>query len=147
MQAPMTDEDPSTRSRREAPTCPRHAPAAPVTDASADQIRGAEKRRRRRVEDMLRDELRRRWVAPAEEFARLQIARLDGMILKLIGRIEDGDLEAIDCALTIVESLDRHPKFPKPQAAAGRYTDEERERLIRKLNDLCARLQSEKAEE
>lgn len=69
------------------------------------------------------------------------------MILKLIGRIHDCDVEAIDTAITIVNSLDRHPKFPRAQPAAGRYTDKERERLIGKLNDLCARLQSEKPEE
>jgi hypothetical protein len=66
-----------------------------------------------RTEKILRDELRRRWVAPAQEFARLQIARLEGTILKLIDRVQKGELEAIDRALKIVDRLDRYGGFTR----------------------------------
>jgi tRNA(Ile)-lysidine synthase TilS/MesJ len=140
----MTDPNPS---RRAVPTRPQRLLASPVTDASVDEIPPEEKFTRNRIEDMLREELRRRWVAPAEEFARLQIARLDGMILKLIGRIHDGDLQAIDRALTIINSLDQYPGFAKARHAVERYTEEDRARLMQKLNDVAARPQMERPEE
>jgi hypothetical protein len=68
------------------------------------------------------------------------------MILKLIGRIHEGDLEAIDRALTIINSLDRLPGFAKAGFAAERYTEEDRARLMQKLNDAAARLQQERPE-
>jgi hypothetical protein len=97
---------------------------------------------RRRIEDLLYEHLRRLWVAPAEEFARLQIARLDAMILKLIGRIQDGDLEAMDRTLMMINSLDRLPGFIKARRDEP-YTEEARARLLQKLYDAAARLQSE----
>jgi hypothetical protein len=136
----MSDPNPP---RRAAPTRPQRLLASPVTDAGIDRIGPEEKIPHDPIEDLLRDELRRRWVAPAEEFARLQIARLDGMILKLIGRIHDGDLEAIDRALTIINSLDQYPGFAKARHAVEHYTEEDRARLMRKLNDIAARLQKE----
>jgi hypothetical protein len=139
----MTDPNPP---RRPSPIRPRRLPASPVADAGVDEIGPEEKIAGNRIEELPREELRRRWVAPAEEFARLQIARLDGMILKLIGRIHEGDLEAIDRALTIINSLDRLPGFAKAGFAAERYTEEDRARLMQKLNDAAARLREERPE-
>jgi hypothetical protein len=140
----MTDPNPS---RPAAPACSGRVLASPDASARVDEIGPRQKTTRSRIEDELREELRRRWVAPAEEFARLQIARLDGMILKLIGRIHDGDLEAIDRALTIVNSLDQYPGFAKARHAVESYTEEDRARLMQKLNDIAARLQKEGPEE
>ena len=64
------------------------------------------------------------------------------MILKLIGRVQDGDLEAIDRSLMIINSLDRLPGFIKAQSAEP-YSEEARARLLQKLKDAAARLQSE----
>ena len=91
--------------------------------------------------------MRRRWVAPAQEFARLQIARLDGMILKLIDRVQKGELEAIDRALKIVDRLDRYHGFTRANRGVEPYGEEERERLLQKLNDAASRLHSEQPEE
>ena len=86
-------------------------------------------------------------LAPAQDFARLQIARLDGMILKLIDRIQMGELEAIDRALKIVDRLDRYHGFTRANRPPEQYGEEERARLMQKINDVAARLQPDKPEE
>jgi hypothetical protein len=99
----MTDTNPSTPPKAAAaPTRGKRVLASLIGGAGLDEIGAAEKLTRKRAEKILRDELRRRWVAPAQEFARLQIARLDSMILKLIDRVQKGDPKAIDRALKIV---------------------------------------------
>ena len=87
-----------------------------IAGAGVDEISATEQVTRKRTESILRHELRNRWVAPAEEFARLQIARLEQMILKLLDRIQSGELEAIDRALKIVDRLDRYHGFHESQA-------------------------------
>jgi hypothetical protein len=146
----MTDAHPPSQ-----PTLPTSAPTARARRVLASLIAGAgldeiglkEKITRKRTEKILRDELSRRWVAPAQEFTRLQIARLDGMILKLIDRVQKGELEAIDRALKIVDRLDRYHGFTRANRAVEPYGDEQRERLLQKLNDAAERLQSETPEE
>ena len=138
----MIDPNPPIPLRRTSSSGPRRLAASRA--AGGDESGAKQKRRnpRHRIEDLLRDELRRLWVAPVEEFARLHIARLDGMILKLVGRIQDGDLEAIDRSLTIINSLDRLPGFVKASRDEP-YTEEARERLLQKLDEAAARLQPE----
>jgi hypothetical protein len=144
----MTDSDPSTPSKTAAPTRAQRVLALLIAGADVDEIGVKEKITRKRTEKILRDELRRRWVAPAREFARLQIARLDIMILKLIDRVQDGDLEAIDRALKIVDRLDRYHGFTRAHRLPEEYGEEERERLMQKIDDIAARLQqSDKTEE
>ena len=107
----------------------------------------AEKLTRKRTENVLREALRNRWVAPAEDFARLQIARLEQMILKLLDRLQDGDLEAIDRALKIVDRLDRYHGFTKGKRIPEQYGEEERARLLKKVNEIADRLQPEQSAE
>jgi hypothetical protein len=118
-----------------------------IAGADVDEIGVKERITRKRTEKILRDELRRRWVAPAREFARLQIARLDTMILKLIDRVQNGDLEAIDRALKIVDRLDRYHGFTRAHRLPEEYGEEERARLMQKINDIAARLEADKTEE
>ncbi len=143
----MNDANSSARSRRWAPIGSQPFFASPSAGADADETGARAKIPRIRIEDMLRDELRRRWVAPAEEYARFQIAQLDAMILKLIDRIEEGDLEAIDCALTLVDRRDRRPRRAQGQRATERRTEEDRGRFLQMLNGLAGRLQPETPEE
>jgi hypothetical protein len=146
----MTDANPPSP-----PTPPIAAPtsrakrvlASLIAGAGLDEIGLKEKITRKRTEKILRDELRRRWVAPAQEFARLQIARLDGMILNLIDRVQKGELEAIDRALKIVDRLDRYHGFTRANRGVEPYGEEERARLMQKLNDVAERLQLETPEE
>ena len=97
----------------------RRAGRRPSVEAIAEKRSGLT---RKRVETMLRDELRRRWVAPAEDYARLQIARLEAMAAKLaaIGR-EAGDLPAIDRVLKILDRLDRYHGFGRLTPATAAY--------------------------
>ncbi len=118
-----------------------------VAGSGVDQISAAERLTRKRTESILRQELRNRWVAPAEEFARLQIARLEQMILKLLDGIQSGELEAIDRALKIVDRLDRYHGFSRAKRFTEQYGEEDRARLLKKVNEIADRLQPEQPAE
>jgi hypothetical protein len=132
--------NPSTRSKRARATRAQRILASLIAGAGVDEIGAAERLTRKRTESILHDKLHNRWVAPAEDFSRLQIARLEQMILKLLGRLQNGDLGAIDRALKIVDRLDRYHGFTKGRLVPERYGEEERARLMKKLNDVAARL-------
>ncbi len=87
----MADATPSIQPKRSGPTRAQRVLASLIAGAGVDEIGAAEQLTRKRTENLLRQELRNRWVAPAEEFARLQIARLEQMILQLL----DGSRAAI----------------------------------------------------
>jgi hypothetical protein len=143
----MTDTNPSTPSKPSRLTRTQRVLAALIAGAGVDEIMTAEKLTRKRTESILRQELRERWIAPAEEFARLQIARLERMIAKLVDRLQTGDLEAIDRALKIVDRLDRYHGFNKTRRFEERYGEEDRARLLKRLNEVAERLQPQKPEE
>ncbi len=65
------------------------------------------------------------------------------MIAKLVDRLQNGDLDAIDRALKIVDRLDRYHGFTTAKRFAEQYGEEERARLLQKINDIAARLQPE----
>jgi hypothetical protein len=137
---PKTAKTRMTRSKR--------VLAEVVKGASLEEIRAREKITIKQMEQILRNVLRKRWVAPAQEFTRLQIARLDAMLAKLIERMEDGELRAIDRALKIIDRLDRYHGFSRaPFAAIEPYGEEERTKLLNKLNEAAARLKAETDEE
>ena len=143
----MSDATPPTRSKRSSATRAQRILASLIAGAGVDDIGAAERLTRKRTESILRQELRNRWVAPTEDFARLQIARLEQMILKLLDRLQNGDLDAIDRALKIVDRLDRYHGFTRANRPPEQYGEEERARLMQKINDVAARLQSDKPEE
>jgi hypothetical protein len=143
----MSDANPPARSKRSRTTLAQRVLASLVAGAGVDEISTAEQLTRKRTENLLRQELRNRWVAPAEEFARLQIARLEQMILKLLERIQNGDLKAIDRALKIVDRLDRYHGFTKATRVPEQYGAEDRARLLRKVNEIADRLQPERPAE
>jgi hypothetical protein len=134
---------PFARSRAHASAPPRRGPQillALVSGQSVEAIADREGLTRKRVEKLLRDELRRRWVAPAEDYARLQIARLEAMAAKLAPHAEDGELPAIDRMLKILDRLDRYHGFSKGAAAKPEPEVGGRERLLAKLNAMAARM-------
>src|SRR5262249_26691833 len=89
--APVTDANPSTPPKcTAASTRAQRVLASLIGGAGLDEIGAAEKLTRKRTKKILRDELRRRWVAPSQEFPRLQVARLERMILNLIDRVQQG---------------------------------------------------------
>ena len=139
----MSDASPPPRSKRSLTTRAQRVLASLIAGAGVDEIGATERLTRKRTENILRQELRNRWVAPAEDFARLQIARLEQMILKLLERLQNGDLKAIDRALKIVDRLDRYHGFTKAKYVPEQYGDEERARLLKKVNEIADRLQPE----
>jgi hypothetical protein len=143
----MSDATPPTRPKRQRTTLAQRVLASLVAGACVDEISATEQLTRKRTENILRDALRSGWIAPAEEFARLQIARLERMIAKLVDRLQNGDLEAIDRALKIVDRLDRYHGFSKSRRLPERYGEEERARLLKKINEIADRLQPEKPAE
>jgi hypothetical protein len=143
----MVDAKPPSQPKRSGPTRAQRALASLIAGAGVDEISAAEQLTRKRTESLLRQELRNRWMAPAEEFARLQVARLEHMILRLLDRIQDGDLKAIDRALKIIDRLDRYHGFTKAKGLPEQYGEEERARLLKKLNEIADRLQPEQPAE
>ena len=143
LKAPMTPTNPSTRSKRACVTRAQRVLASLIAGAGVDEIGAAERLTRKRTESILRQELRNRWVAPAEDFARLQIARLEQMFLKLLDRLQDGDLKALDRALKIVDRLDRYHGFTKATRIPEPYGEEDRAKLLKKMNEIADRLQPE----
>ncbi len=111
------------RARKPAPA--RRGPkilVALVAGESVDAIADKEGLSRKRIETILRDELRRRWVAPIEDYARLQIVRLEAMSAKLAAKAERGDLPAIDRMLKILDRLDRYHGFTRLTPAVATNT-------------------------
>jgi hypothetical protein len=147
LEALMTDANSATRPKRARSTRAQRILASLIAGAGVDEIGAAERLTRKRTESILRQELRSRWVAPAEDFARLQIARLEQMLLKLLDRLQNGDLKAIDRAIRIVDRLDRYHGFTKAKRLPEQYGDEDRARLLKKINEVAERLQPEKPAE
>ena len=139
----MTHTSPPNRTKRARVTRAQRILASLIAGAGVGEIAATERLTPKRTESILRQELRNRWVAPAEDFARLQIARLEQMILKLLERLQSGDLRAIDRALKIVDRLDRYHGFTKAQRLPEPYDDEDRVRLLKKINEIADRLQPE----
>ena len=82
-----------------------------LNGASLDEIATSETLSRKRVEKALRDELRKRWIAPAQDHARLQIARLEAIATLLKEKAKEGDLPTIDRLLKVLDRLDRYHGF------------------------------------
>jgi hypothetical protein len=137
----MSPADAPVRARRAAPA--RRGPkivAALVSGQSVEAIAESERLTRKRVEALLRDELRRRWIAPAAEYARLQIIRLEAMAATLAPSAISGDSPAIDRVLKILDRLDRYHGFSKLAPANDAPDEGGRERLLAKLNAMAERM-------
>jgi len=107
--------------------------AALVSGASVQEIAASEGLPNKKVEKLLRDELRKRWVAPAQDYARLQIARLEAILAKLKLKTGEGDLRVIDRILRIHDRLDRYHGFGRLLPGAKPLDEEARKRLVDQL--------------
>ncbi len=128
--------------RAREPAAPKRGPlilAALVAGASVDDIATEQRLTPKRVEKLLREELQRLWVAPAREYARLQIARLEHMTVHLRAKAERGDLPAIDRMLRIFDRLDRYHGFSKLMADTSEPDESVREKLLIRLDRAAAR--------
>jgi len=133
----------------DAPVCGRAAAlarptarivAARIAGRSIETIADSEGLTRKRVETLLRDELRRRGVASAADYARLQIARLEALAATLAPLAAAGETAAIDRVLKIFDRLDRYHGFSRLTPAIDPPHEGGRERLLAKLNAMAERM-------
>ena len=103
--------------------------AALINGVALDEIAKAENLTLKRVERMLRDELRKRWIAPAQDYARLQIARLEVIASPLKEKAKSGDLPTIDRLLKVMDRLDRYHGFTKLAVLSAHSRDDTRSKL------------------
>ncbi len=135
MIAASPNESPDARAKRMI--------ASLIEGADLEAIAVQERLPAKEAQTILREGLSQRWVAPVADFAKIQIARLENLCLHVMDRIESGELAAIDRALRIIDRLDRYHGFSRASPAIEHYGDEERERLLAKLNAVAARLQDD----
>jgi len=111
---------------------------------SYESIAEAENLTPTRIRQIVRQSLEVREIDPAGEHVRLQIARLDASLRLAAGRVEDGELGAIDRLLRVLDRLDRY----RNAAAAPQSFDEVDEGAAKfdaKLDDLVATAAEDKA--
>jgi hypothetical protein len=108
--------------------------AAMINGVALEEIAKTHQLTPKLVEKLLRDELRKRWIVPAQDYARLQIARLEAITVQLKQKCADGDLPAIDRLLKVLDRLDRYHGFTKLAALATEPREDVRARLLKKLD-------------
>jgi hypothetical protein len=108
--------------------------AAMISGVSLGEIAVLEKISLKRVEKLLHDELHKRWIAPARDYARLQIARLEFIASLLKEKAKDGDLPTIDRLLKVLDRLDRYHGFNKLAALSGHSGEDVRLKLITRIH-------------
>ncbi len=114
--------------------------AALLAGQSVEAIADRHGLTRKRVETLLRGELRRRGVASTADHARLQIARLEAMAATLAPLAAAGETPAIDRTLKIIDRLDRYHGFGKLAPVVDPPHEGGRERLLAKLNAMAERM-------
>jgi len=117
--------------------------AALIEGADLDAVAAQERLPAEEAQTILRKGLSQRWVASVADFAKIQIARLENLCLHVMDRIDGGELAAIDRALKIIDRFDRYHGFNRASPAIEPHGDEEREKLLAKLNAVAERLLDE----
>jgi len=107
--------------------------AALLSGVALEDIAKAEGIPKKTVERLVRNELRKRWIAPAQDFARLQIARLEIIAVSLKENSIRGDLPTIDRLLKVLDRLDRYHGFNKFAALASAAREDVRPQLMFKV--------------
>jgi hypothetical protein len=107
--------------------------AALIDGASLIEIANMQGTTPKKVEQTIRRELRKRWIAPIQDYARLQIARLEAIAGKLKEKAKEGHLPTIDRLLKVMDRLDRYHGFTKLMALATGSDEEARKKLVIKM--------------
>jgi hypothetical protein len=107
--------------------------AAMINAVSFAEIAKSSELSSKQLERVVRDELRKRWIAPAQDYARLQIARLEALAAQLKEKSKDGDLPTIDRLLRVMDRLDRYHGFTKLVALSSPAGEDVRAKLMAKL--------------
>jgi hypothetical protein len=113
--------------------------AAMISGVALGEIAKTHELTLKRVEKLLRDELRKRWIAPAQDYARLQIARLEAIAVQLKEKCGNGDLPAIDRLLKVLDRLDRYHGFNKLAALATAPREDVRAQLMKKIEQATSK--------
>jgi len=93
------------------------------------------------VDTVVREELDRRWVTSISDFVKIQIARLDRLCLVALDQAQRGELKAVDRALKVFDRLDRYHGFSRAAPVVENYGEEERARLLAKIESIVTRLE------
>ena len=99
------------------------------------------------VQAIVQEELDRRWVPSAADFAKLQIARLESLAQRLPGGMEREQCRSVDRMLKIIDRLDRYHGFTRASPAPEQYDEDARARLLEKINAIADRLDAAEGEE
>jgi hypothetical protein len=107
--------------------------AAMIDGASVAEIAASADVTPKKVEQMIRRELRKLWIAPSQDYARLQIARLEAIAGKLKEKAREGHLPTIDRLLKVMDRLDRYHGFTKLMTLANEPDGEGHKSLFIRL--------------
>ena len=126
----MTNAAPARRER---------ARESAALGAPLDTIARQENLKPRDAEKLLRAQLAKGFAPEVEEFARLQIVRLEAMIARLGGDPSRTDIAATTVMLKAFERLDRYHGYGAGAAAPVEPTEIVKRQIIDKLNRMAAR--------
>ena len=88
----------------------------------------------RKVENLMRRELRKNWIAPLHVYVPLQIMRLESIAEPLKKLAVEGDLNALDRLLKVYDRLDRYYGLVKFAARGASVREDARPALIALMN-------------
>jgi hypothetical protein len=137
----MSPADAPVGARTIAPARPAaRVVAARIAGRTIEAIADSEGLSRKRVEKLLRDELRRRSLASPADYARLQIARLESLAATLAPLAAAGETAVIDRLLKIFDRLDRCHGLGKAAPADDVPDEDSRALLLARLNRMAERM-------
>ena len=106
--------------------------------AALDAIAEHENLTPREADRLLRAQLGKGFEPEVEEFARLQIVRLEAMIARLSGEPSPAAIQSAAVMLKVIERLDRYHGYGAGAAAPVEPTEVVKRQIIDKLNRMAA---------
>ncbi|WP_158812501.1 hypothetical protein [Methylocapsa sp. S129] len=131
----------------------KHAPVRPgvlnalMAGQTIDKIGKTSKLTRARIERILRSELKALSIRPAQDYAKLQIRRLEAVVDRVTVKANKGDLAAIDRLMRILDRLDRYHGFAKQSMRPPKPDERDDLAFDKKLADLMDRAERAKGRE
>ena len=106
--------------------------------AALDTVAEQENLTPREADKLLRAQLGKGFEPEVEEFARLQIVRLEAMIARLSGEPSPAAIQSAAVMLKVIERLDRYHGYGAGAAAPVEPTEVVKRQIIDKLNRMAA---------
>jgi len=107
--------------------------------ASIEAIARLENLSQRTIQKLLREQFDRIEIRRLDEYAKLQIKRLDAMLAKLADGSAEPNVGAMALLLKVLDRMDRYHGVGRRAAVAAPPDDIARQRLLDKLNRMAAR--------